>query len=122
MILQMLAVHGAIGKNLTELRPMVQWGEMMPRERTTKVDEMVQRRSAKLVSQRRALEYLSMGEDIDDELDQIQEEVEAEQEFQMKQTEAQSEMRMREMAAKGKEEAANKPPPAKEQTGSTRSE
>lgn len=83
MILRMLYEIGFPGvtKEMLILKPTVEWEEVLPRERQQRVDEMVKRIAARIVSRRTAISALAQGEDIDQEMRYIQEDMELEREM-----------------------------------------
>lgn len=79
MILQMLVTlkHPDVSEEMLSLRPRMEWEEILPRERQSLVEEMVQRKSVELVSTRNAVQKLARGEDVDTEMADIQSDREA---------------------------------------------
>ncbi len=77
MLLKMANVEGVgdISEKMTHLTPSVKWAKLMPRERMDLVNEMVQRKTAQLVSTTNAVTQLAQGEDIPNELEAIEEEL-----------------------------------------------
>lgn len=63
-----------------------EWPEMLPQDRLELVNEMVQRRSASLVSLRTAVKSFGDYEDLDEELEAIKEEQQEAREAMMAQT------------------------------------
>jgi hypothetical protein len=106
MLLRMMVTDGLMGKEVMTMKPGIDWAEILPRERADKVQEIIQRRSAKIISRRNALLQLSRGEDIDEEIKEIEAEEAAEREAALKQTQAQAEIKgeqKSEASGKGRE-------------------
>ena len=79
-ILKMISVKGTgeVTKAMLDLEPRVQWAKLMPRDRQEKVQEMVQRRTVDppIASLRNVVTQLAEGEDVNEELALIEQEVE----------------------------------------------
>lgn len=88
MALSILASKGLVDKKVLTLRGGVDWAEILPRERSDKVAEIVQRRASDIMSRRNALMQLSRGEDIEEEEALIVAEKEEESQRVIKQAEA----------------------------------
>lgn len=75
MMLRMLNTlgHREVPDEMLRLRPVIEWEEALPRERQQRVDEMVKRIAAGIVSRRTAITSLGRGEDVDQELAYIEE-------------------------------------------------
>ena len=75
------------------MKPGIDWAEILPRERADKVQEIIQRRAAKIISRKNALLQLSRGEDVEDEIKMIEAEEQAERDANMKQAQIQAEVK-----------------------------
>lgn len=91
MLLRMMITDELLGKDVMLLKPGIDWAEILPRERADKVQEIIQRRSAKIISRKNALLQLSRGEDIEEELKLIEQEDQAERDANLEQAKIQAE-------------------------------
>lgn len=88
-IVSLMLVKGRMAdEGILQMRPSVDWEEILPRERIDKVNEMVTRKSVDLVSTRQALLSLKKGEDVDQHLKEIEGEKAQAQQVAMEQMQA----------------------------------
>ena len=117
MLLRMMITDGLMGKEAMMMKPGIDWAEILPRERADKVQEIIQRRSAGIISRKNALLQLSRGEDVEEELKLIEAEEQAQRDAALEQTEAQAEIK-----AKQKPEPSGKGRASDESSRSPRDE
>ena len=97
-LLQMALVNGVgnvTESMIKELEPTVRWPKLLPRSRMDLVQEMTQRKPVGLVSSRNAVEQLSDGENVDEELDFIDEDKQKEADMQKQKMETEMSMQTR---------------------------
>lgn len=108
MLLQMMEIKGLyeITKEALDVRLIIEWTTMLPRDREALVNEAAVRASNKLGSQYHLIEMLGDVPDVQEELDRIQEEADAAMERTIKLAQATK-------PEPGGDSAGDKKPPAK---------
>lgn len=90
ILVRMAEVHKLLASGAGNMIASQEWPEMLPQDRLELVNEMVQRRSANLVSLRTAVKSFGDYEDLDEELEAIEEEQQEAREAMMAQTQVQT--------------------------------